>query len=35
MITESGKEVYNLVKGMGDLQQWSFGFRVIDSIFNI
>jgi HK97 family phage prohead protease len=28
MDTESGKEAYNLVKSMGDLQQWSFGFRV-------
>ncbi len=31
MDTESGKEAYNLVKNMGDLQQWSFGFRVNDS----
>ena len=31
MDTESGKEAYNLVTGMGDLQQWSFGFRVNDS----
>ena len=31
MDTESGKEAYNLVKSMGDLQQWSFGFRVMDS----
>ena len=31
MDTESGKEAYNLVKSMGDLQQWSFGFRVNDS----
>ena len=31
MDTESGKEAYNLVKSMGDLQQWSFGFRVLDS----
>ena len=28
MDTESGKEAYNLVKSMGDLQQWSFGFKV-------
>ena len=26
--TESGKEAYNLVKSMGDLQQWSFGYEV-------
>jgi HK97 family phage prohead protease len=31
METEAGKEAYNLVKSMGDLQQWSFGFRVNDS----
>lgn len=31
MDTESGKEAYNLVKAMGDLQQWSFGFKVEDS----
>ena len=30
MDTESGKEAYNLVKSMGDLQQWSFGFKVND-----
>ena len=31
MDTESGREAYNLVKAMGDLQQWSFGFKVDDS----
>ena len=31
MDTESGKEAYNLVKAMGVLQQWSFGFKVDDS----
>lgn len=31
MDTESGAEAYKLVKNMGDLQQWSFGFRVNDS----
>ena len=31
MDTEAGKEAYNLVKSMGDLQQWSFGFIVNDS----
>jgi len=31
MDTESGKEAYNLVKNMGDMQQWSFGYKVDDS----
>ena len=31
MDTESGREAYNLVKAMGELQQWSFGFKVDDS----
>lgn len=31
MDTESGKEAYNLVKNMSDMQQWSFGYRVNDS----
>ena len=31
MDTESGQEAYKLVKAMGDLQQWSFGYRVNDS----
>jgi|TARA_B100001094_G_scaffold332013_1_gene402367 HK97 family phage prohead protease len=31
MDTESGKEAYNIVKNMGDLQQWSFGYKVDDS----
>lgn len=31
MDTESGQEAYKLVKNMGALQQWSFGFRVEDS----
>jgi HK97 family phage prohead protease len=30
--TETGKEHYNTVKGMGDLQEWSYGFQVEDSI---
>ena len=34
MDTESGKEAYNLVKNMGDMQQWSFGYKVNDSEFN-
>ena len=31
MNTEAGKEAYETVKAMGDLQQWSFGFEVHDS----
>jgi len=31
MDTDSGSEAYKLVKNMGNLQQWSFGFRVDDS----
>ena len=31
MSSESGKEAYEIVKAMGDLQQWSFGFQVNDS----
>ena len=34
MDTESGKEAYNLVKNMGDMQQWSFGYKVNDSDFD-
>ena len=34
MDTESGKEAYNLVKNMGDMQQWSFGYKVNDSEFH-
>ena len=30
MGTEAGKEAYNLAKEMGDLQEWSFGFRIND-----
>jgi len=30
--TETGKEHYNTVKGMGDLQEWSYGFQINDSI---
>lgn len=29
--TTAGKEAYETVKAMGDLQQWSFGFEVNDS----
>jgi len=31
MDTEAGKEAYALAKGMGDLQEWSFGFRIDDA----
>ena len=31
MDTESGKEAYNIVKNMADMQQWSFGYRVNDA----
>lgn len=31
MDTEAGKEAYHLAKGMADLQEWSFGFRINDS----
>ena len=31
MDTERGREAYNTVKAMGDLQQWSFGYEVLDS----
>jgi HK97 family phage prohead protease len=30
MGTEAGREAYNLAKEMGDLQEWSFGFRIHD-----
>ena len=31
MDTEAGQEAYKLVKNMGELQQWSFGYEVNDS----
>jgi HK97 family phage prohead protease len=31
MNTNAGKEAYETVKAMGDIQQWSFGFEVHDS----
>jgi len=31
MDTERGRDAFNTVKAMGDLQQWSFGFEVLDS----
>ena len=30
MDTEAGKEAYKLAKAMGDLQEWSFGFKIND-----
>ena len=30
METEAGREAYNLAKEMGNLQEWSFGFRIND-----
>jgi|TARA_B100001250_G_scaffold252670_1_gene217285 HK97 family phage prohead protease len=31
MDTERGRDAFNTVKAMGDLQQWSFGYEVLDS----
>ena len=31
MDTERGRDAYNTVKAMGDLQQWSFGYEVLES----
>ena len=31
MDTQQGKDAYNTVKAMGDLQQWSFGYEVLES----
>ena len=31
MDTQEGIDAYNTVKAMGDLQQWSFGYEVLDS----
>ena len=31
MDTDSGQEAYKIVKNMGDMQQWSFGYRVNDA----
>jgi HK97 family phage prohead protease len=31
--TDAGAEAYKTVKAMGDLQEWSWGFRVIDAAF--
>tara|TARA_R100000742_G_C4277802_1_gene99975 strand:+ start:1531 stop:2358 length:828 start_codon:yes stop_codon:yes gene_type:complete len=30
MDTQAGKDAFNTVKAMGDLQQWSFGYEVLD-----
>ena len=31
MDTQEGRDAYATVKAMGDLQQWSFGYEVLDS----
>jgi len=31
MDTERGRDAYNTVKAMGDLQQWSFGYEVLEA----
>ena len=31
MDTDRGRDAFNTVKAMGDLQQWSFGYEVVDS----
>ena len=31
MDTQKGRDAYNVVKAMGDLQQWSFGFEIKES----
>lgn len=31
MDTEAGRETFGVVKGMGDLQEWSYGFDVLQS----
>ena len=31
MDTERGRDAFNTVKAMGDLQQWSFGYEVLES----
>ena len=31
MDTQAGRDAFNTVKAMGDLQQWSFGYEVLDS----
>lgn len=31
MDTQDGKEAFRTVKAMGDLQEWSWGFRILDS----
>lgn len=35
MDTEAGLEAYKTVKAMGDLQEWSWGFRVTDATFEM
>ena len=31
MDTERGRDAFNTVKAMGELQQWSFGYEVLDA----
>ena len=31
MDTQAGRDAFNTVKAMGDLQQWTFGYEVLDS----
>lgn len=31
--TQAGQEAYKTVKAMGELQQWSWGFRIVDASF--
>ncbi len=33
MDTQAGQEAYKTIKGMGDLQQYSWGFRVVDAAY--
>lgn len=35
MDTQAGLEAYKTVKAMGDLQEWSWGFRVTDATFEM
>jgi len=33
--TEAGQEAYKTVRAMGDLQEWSWGFRVLDASYEL
>lgn len=35
MDTQAGQEAYKTVKAMGDLQEWSWGFRVLDASYEM